>query len=170
MNSFFNNMQEKWEEIRNDPKRRKVLLIIIVVTAIILCLVFLYFLLFPAVKRNVTDKGDTITEGYSADINYDVIIGYDADGNPIFGSYGMDPSIIGYDIYGNPITIADIGILGYDADGNPIYDFTSYHAVDKGVLGGEGGRKMELVLSRKERREKMARMGLRESMAHQGLP
>ena len=68
-------------------------------------------------EKRGKDKGNS-------DINWERIVGYDVDHNPIYASVSNNPNIIGYDAAGNPIYITDAQITNQTYNGSPVYNYS----------------------------------------------
>lgn len=86
------------------------------------------------------------TNGLNPDIDWDTVVAYDADGNPIFGTFGADDNIFGYDLNGNPIYKDDIEITGYSESGMPYISYSTREVIrEKGrqqisdIVNGRNG-------------------------------
>ena len=143
-------VRDKFYEIRNNPENRKIFIIAVsaVATLVILFVLLLgnqlRFLTKQAAGADASEllKGNEVdidaarnsAGGLILDIDWDTIIGYDADGNPIYGTFGLDHSVWGYDCNGAPLYKDDQVVTGYAEDGLPIYG--NYSSVEKARLRG----------------------------------
>lgn len=77
--------------------------------------------------------------GLIVDINYNQIVGYDANKNPIYASNGHLPAVMGYDMCGTPVNAEGLVVTEIAADSLPIYgNVSSIDAARKRGLAAHG--------------------------------
>ena len=76
-----------------------------------------------AIERGMSNALD------NADVNWQKIVGYDADGNPIYASISENTNIIGYDATGRPIYKTEVNYTGNTLNGLPVYDFSTIQII-----------------------------------------
>lgn len=76
--------------------------------------------------------------GLIVDINYDVIVGYDANKNPIYGTHGLLPAVIGYDICGTPVEAEGLTVTETALDSLPVYG--NFSSIDEARKRGLASR------------------------------
>lgn len=148
MVNFFEVVKDKFYELKNDPNLRKYFIAggcCIGGVAVAVLVVISGNLRTLSLNEGGANAGDLIdgnsatvernsAGGIIADIDWEKVIGYDRDGNPIYGTHGMVPAIGGYDMCGAPILAEDLVVTGYAEDGLPIYG--NYSAIDQARIRG----------------------------------
>lgn len=138
MNSFKERMEDWYDDLDTDPDKKKFLVILGILGAVLIVFLFI-FIAFNLTKHGSEssvraaelvsgdEAGDERNDagGLIADINWDSIIGYDRDGNPIYGTNGLDADVGGYDMCGAPILKEKMNVIGTSDDGLPIYDYSA---------------------------------------------
>lgn len=122
-------------EIKENPEAKKYFTIVVisVISLIILTFVIIISGLSSIAKSRSGLRASDIIEGTAVsternaagglivDINYNEIIGYDANRNPIYAPNGLLPAIMGYDMCGTPIELEGIVVTEQASDSLPIY-------------------------------------------------
>lgn len=147
-------MREKLSELKNDPNTKlKVGVIIGGVIAVVGIIVAVLVVRLGGMKSTKTssEAADLITTrsvttdvsvaaerneagGLIADIDWDRVIGYDADLNPVYGTNGLVEGVLGYDMFGAPLTAEEMVVTGTAEDGLPIYG--NYSAIKQARIRG----------------------------------
>ena len=129
------SVKGKVADIRSNPEARRYFNVaIICVVAIILMTFFIIVSGVSSIARqrsgirasDIVDGTAQSTErnaagGLIVDINYNQIIGYDANKNPIYASNGLLPAVFGYDMCGAPIEAEGLVATETASDSLPIY-------------------------------------------------
>jgi len=69
------------------------------------------------------------------------VVERDADGNPIFGTFGADTNILGYDLLGNPIYKGSVTINGRTDSGLPIYNYSTINTAKSNGISQQNALK-----------------------------
>ncbi|AOZ97821.1 collagen-like domain-containing protein [Butyrivibrio hungatei] len=147
MGNFIENLKDRFEEFKNNPENKKKFIAAATVVgalALILVVCLASGLKSISLKQGGASAGDLIegnspnvernaAGGIILDIDWDNVIGYDLDGNPVYGTNGMVSAVGGYDMLGAPILADDMKVIGNAEDGLPIYD---YSAIEQARLRG----------------------------------
>ena len=134
MGNIGENIRDWFAVMRNDPAKKKKFITVCVsvgCAAFVLVGVGAYKLHSIESNRRSSSASGLITDqngdGYNdaggliADIDFNTILGYDADGNPIYGTKGLVEGVSAYDMFGAPIKSSDLVATGTNADGSVIY-------------------------------------------------
>ena len=125
----------RMSEIKANPEARRYfnIVIISVISLIVLTLVIIISGLSSIAKARSGLRASDIIEGTAqsternaaggliVDINYNEVIGYDANRNPIYASNGLLPAIMGYDMCGTPVEAEGVVVTEQASDSLPIY-------------------------------------------------
>jgi hypothetical protein len=156
MANFFSDTKDKMSELKNNPKNKKIWVTLSVVCGV--GLLALIVGLTSSLKKTAAAGGnvnasalietsteatgtslDSVAGSNAKDIDFETILGYDKDGQPIYGSYGLVPNVMGYDVNGQPIATGSITQTGSNEKGEAIYDYSSKEvAAAKGIDGKDG--------------------------------
>lgn len=125
----------KMADIRENKEARKYLTIaaISVVALVVMTIVVVISGISSIARSRSGIRASDIIEGTAisternaaggliVDINYNEVIGYDANKNPIYASNGLLPAVMGYDICGTPITTEGLVVTETAQDTLPVY-------------------------------------------------
>ena len=143
----------KMSDIRKNPEARRYfnVVLICIAAAIGLSAFLVLGALSSIAKARSGVRASEIIEGTAlsterntaggliVDINYNQIVGYDANKNPIYASNGHLPSVMGYDMCGTPILSEGLLVTEMAADSLPIYgNVSSIDAARKRGLAAQG--------------------------------
>lgn len=128
-------MKGRMTEIKENTEAKKYFTIVIisVVALIVLTIAIVISCLSSIAKSRSGLRASDIIEGTAisternpaggliVDINYNEVIGYDANRNPIYAANGLLPAIMGYDMCGTPVELEGLVVTEQASDSLPIY-------------------------------------------------
>ena len=125
-------LKDWWSEVKNDPAKKKKFIAItaglgaacaIAIGVVAVNLGDISRMAGSSASDLIAENGGGYNDagGLIADIDYNSVIGYDADGSPIYGTKGLVNGVGGYDCFGAPIATDKLVVTGTAADGRAIY-------------------------------------------------